>query len=111
MKNVPIIASADNATFSIFQATEEEFASIFPNDQDMEFAEDLCVRLGEDKAGQVLTCLWDRPILKRDAMGIHGTLYFQWADRRTGHPASKREVDWSDEAINPAQRLLFARHR
>lgn len=30
MKNVQVIDGATNATFSLFQATDEEFAAIFP---------------------------------------------------------------------------------
>ena len=30
MKNIQIIDGADNCTFSIFQATDEEFSLIFP---------------------------------------------------------------------------------
>jgi hypothetical protein len=46
MKNIQIIDGAENCTFSIFQATEEEFQVIFPKaDQDIEFSEDLFGRL------------------------------------------------------------------
>jgi len=109
MKNVQIIGGADNATFSIFQATDEEYEAIFPDGRDMELVEDLIERLGEDEAGCVLTPLWSRPILKRDAMGIHGTLYYDNEGRCI--PVSKREVDWDDHSINEAQRALFLRHR
>ena len=111
MKNIQIIDGADNATFSVFQATDEEFSAIFPNDQDMEFAEDFCARVGDDHAQAVLAPIWERPILKRDAAGIHGTLYYDWERRRGGLPASKREVDWDERAINEAQRLLFRENR
>lgn len=107
MKNVQIIDGADNATFSIFQATDDEFAAIFPNDQDMELAEDFHARVGDDRAQAVLTPIWERPILKRDAKGIHGTLYYDWESKRGHLPASKREVDWDELAINEAQRRLF----
>jgi hypothetical protein len=98
-----------NATFSVFQATEEEFAAIFPDDgQDMEFIEDFVARYGgDDQAGIVLSPVWERPILKRDANGIHGTLYYEYQDRRHHLPATKREIDWKDSAINAAQRRLF----
>lgn len=109
MKNIQIIDGAANATFSIFQATEEEYASIFPDHRDMELIEDLFARLGDDAAAQVLNPIWHRPILKRDAVGIHGTLFYDNAQRHI--PSTKREVDWNDGAINPAQRELFARHR
>jgi hypothetical protein len=45
MRNVQIIDGADNATFSLFQATVEEFLAIFPDGRDMELVEDLIARL------------------------------------------------------------------
>jgi hypothetical protein len=42
MKNIQVIDGADNCTFSIFQATDEEFAAIFPQSgQDIQLSEDL----------------------------------------------------------------------
>jgi hypothetical protein len=109
MKNVQIIDGASNATYSLFQATDDEFAAIFPEGRDMETVEDLINRLGEEEASRVLAPLWNRPILKREASGLHGTLFYDNEGRRL--PASKREVDWDERSINPAQRELFARHR
>lgn len=112
MKNIQIIDGALSATFSIFQATEEEFAAIFPaKDQDMELIEDFVERVGNEQARGILEPVWERPILKRDAQGIHGTLYYEYAERRRYLPASKREVDRDDASINRAQRQLFARNR
>jgi hypothetical protein len=111
MKNVQIIDGASNATFSIFQATEDEFAAIFPNERDMEVADDLIERLGEQEAGRVLGGLWERPILKRDAVGIHGTLFYDADNRREFLPSSMREVDWEESFVNEAQRKLFRAHR
>jgi hypothetical protein len=55
MKNVQIIDRAYNATFSIFQATDEEFALLFPGDgQDIEIVEDFMKRLGDADAENVL---------------------------------------------------------
>jgi len=109
MKNIQIIDGANNATFSIFQATAEEFVEIFPDGRDMELAEDLFERLGQEKAAQILEPLWNRPILKSEIIGLHGTLYYDNEHRLI--PSSKREVDWDDHSINQAQRELFARHR
>jgi len=106
---VQIIDGATNATFSIFQATDQEHAAIFPDGRDMELVEDLIARLGEKEASRVLTPLWTRPILKRDAFGVHGTLFYDNEHRDI--PATKREVDWDHRSINPAQRELFSRHR
>jgi hypothetical protein len=112
LKNIQIIDRADNATFSLFQATEEEFAAIFPGQgQDMELIDDFAERVGREQAERVLQPIWGRPILKRDAQGIHGTLYFEYADRRQYLPASKREVDWNPSSINADQRRLFASKR
>ena len=111
MKNIQIIDGAANATFSVFQATDEEFAAIFPDGRDIELVEDLVERIGEEAAGSVLTPVWGRPILKRDAVGVHGTLFYDNDHRRRHIPSSKREVDWADGSINQAQRNLFAQHR
>lgn len=109
MRNVQIIDGASNATYSLFQATDDEFATIFPDCRDMETIEDLHERLGNEDASRVLEGLWSRPILKRDASGLHGTLFYDNDHRQL--PASKREVDWDESSINQAQRELFARHR
>ena len=109
MKNIQVIDGANNATFSIFQATEEEFAAIFPDGRDMELAEDLFERLGDEAARSVVEPIWNRPILKRDALGIHGTLFYDNKHRKI--PPSKREVDWDDTSINQATRDLYAKHR
>lgn len=111
MKNIQIVDGAANATYSVYQATEEEFVAIFPDGRDMELVEDLIERLGDEVAGSVLKPLWNRPILKRDALGIHGTLFYDNEHRRDHIPPSKREIDWDDRSVNQAQRDLFARHR
>lgn len=111
MKNIQIIDGAVNATYSLFQATEDEFVTIFPDGKDMEMVEDLIERLGERAAALMLASLWERPILKRDALGIHGTLFYDNEHRREHIPKTKREVDWDDRSINQAQRNLFVRHR
>ncbi|MBM7044317.1 hypothetical protein JTP94_03975 [Rhizobium lusitanum] len=107
MKNIQIIDGAENATFSIFQATDDEFAVIFPNDQDIELSEDFHERVGDERAQAILTPIWERPVLKREAKGIHGTLYYNWQRKRHHLPASKREVDSDEHGINEAQRRLF----
>ena len=111
MRNIQIIDGADNATFSLFQVTEEEFRSIFPNGQDMELVEDFIERVGDTEAAEILNPIWERPILKRDAMGIHGTLFYDNERRRKYLPPSKREVDWDERGINEAQQQLFRASR
>lgn len=111
MRNILVVDGADNATFSIFQATDDEFRAIFPNGQDMELAEALFERVGDAEATSILSPIWERPILKRDAMGIHGTLFYDNDRRSRRLPKSKREVDWDESAINEAQRRLFRASR
>lgn len=111
MKNIQIIDGAENATFSIFQATDAEFEAIFPEGRDIELADDFFDRLGEAKAREIIDPLWERPILKRDALGIHGTLFYGWDSRRNHLPTSKREVDLNPLSVNTAQRRLFAANR
>src|ERR1700733_5722357 len=61
MKNVQIIDGADNATYSVFTATDEEFATIFPQPgQDLEIGEDYVSRVGEVSANKTLPGLWQR---------------------------------------------------
>jgi len=59
----------------------------------------------------VLAALWARPVLKRDAMGIHGTLFYDADQRRDFLPVSRREVDWDERFVNDAQRTLFRANR
>lgn len=111
MKNIQVIDGATNATFSVFQATTEEFAAIFPGGQDMELIEDLIERMGDDEAACLLAAIWERPILKREVQGIHGTLFYDNGPTRRGIPSSKREIDWDDDSITTSQRSLFMRYR
>lgn len=112
MKIIQVIDGADNATFSLFQATEEEFALLFPGEgQDMALSEDIETYAHADQAFAALRNIWERPILKRDTHGLHGTIFYENERRRPYIPASRREVDTSEASINAAQRALFAKHR
>jgi len=104
VKNVQIIDGADNCTFSIFQLTDAEFALAFPGaGQDIQFAEDLT-----KVAARAVAAAWERPIPKAEAMGLHGTLFYGFANRRDSFPVSKRERDWDERALNEAQRRMYA---
>ena len=112
MKNVQVRDGADNATLSIFRATESELSYLFPNPgQDIELIEDFIARHHENHVAAVLNNLWLRPIHKSKAVGIHGTLFYNYADKRHHLPASKREIDRDPSQINPAERELYASMR
>lgn len=88
MRYVQVIEPAMNCLFDVYAATEEEFSLIFPNqpEQDVEFAEDLYHRLGDDQAKSLLERLWVRRQDKRLVPGIQGTLFFQYPERRELFP-------------------------
>jgi hypothetical protein len=72
---------------------EDDFVVVFPNpSQDVEFIEDLVHRVGEHRAGELVQRGTTRRIHKRDAIGIHGTLFFELSKRRKYFP-NKREDD------------------
>lgn len=108
MKNIQIIDGADNATYSVFQATEEEFQLIFPRKgQDLEIAEAVVKRLGQERSIQLFSPIWERPILKSDINGLHGTLFYDCFEKRHHFPRSKREIDRAESQINQPQRDLY----
>ena len=104
MKNIQVIDGAQNCTFSIFQATDEEFSLVFPEPgQDMQYAEDLP---NNEEIVRALSAVWERPIRKQDAQGIHGTLFYELGRYKQWY-RKKREDAVDPSAINAAQRKLF----
>jgi hypothetical protein len=108
MKN--IIDGADNAVYSVFQATEEEFKAIFPKpNQDLTFSEDICrTKKEEPKFIAIMNAIWERPILKKNAMGIHGTILYNAEHRKSYYPKSRRMIDMNPEAFNWHERDMNA---
>jgi hypothetical protein len=105
MKNIQVIDGALNCTYSVFQATTDEFALLFPEpEQEVQFSEDLA--MDQDEVASALQRIWERPIRKRDAQGIHGTLYWGLEDRK-GFYRELREDGVEPGAVNSAQRRLF----
>jgi hypothetical protein len=112
VKNIQVIDGADNATYSIFQAADDDFELIFPQPgQDIEIVEDYVERVGENEASRTLSRLWQRPIHKREVQGIHGTLYYDYQEKAKYLPKSKREIDRTGGQLNDAQRALYAKLR
>ena len=96
MKNIQAIDGAENSVYDIFAATEEEFALIFPECQDVAFLEEVMARGPERKLDEVFTRIWKRRIPKRDAMGIHGILFCELDHKKQYYPTRRDE-----EATNP----------
>jgi hypothetical protein len=96
MKNIQVIDGADNAVYDIFSATDEEFALIFPAGQDIAFISEVLARGPNAELDEALEKLWKRRIRKRDAMGIHGVLFYELDNKMRYYPTRRDE-----EAINP----------
>ena len=101
MKNIQVIDGANNAVYDIFAATEEEFALIFPEGQDVAFIEEVMARGSETELDAAFLCIWERRIPKSKAMGIHGILFYELDNKMQYYPTQKDE-----EAVNPGGSLL-----
>lgn len=97
MKNIQVIDGARNCVYDIFSATEEEFALIFAEGQDIAFIDEVYLR-GSDEAAlsTAFKALWTRRIVKTQATGIHGLLFYQLDEKKQFYPTRRDE-----EAENP----------
>lgn len=91
MKNIEVIDEAENCLFDVFSATEEEFVLIFPNGQDIEFADDFSERVGESVAAKVLEAIWQRLQDRKMVNGIHGSLFYGFKTRKHIFPTKMLE--------------------
>lgn len=91
-KNIQVIDGAENCTYSVFSATPDVFRQLFPDRTDVEFAEDVFSRLGDERARALLAELWEHPVGKKRVRGIHGTLFYQLSRRKRFFP-TKRESE------------------
>lgn len=74
---IQTIDGALNATHSIWQANNADFALIFPEPgQEVQFDVDLAALPRRRDVGAAFRRLWQHPVRKRDAMGIHGTIFY-----------------------------------
>jgi hypothetical protein len=89
VKNIQVIDGATNCVYPVYAADDTDFDIIFPNGQDVEFAEDLFARLGDDAAQRVTERLWLRPQNKKEIEGIHGTLFYGLLVKKKYYPTKK----------------------
>ena len=101
MKNIQVIDGAINSVYDVFQATDEEFPLIFPANEDVAFIEEVFERGPPEELIAAYKEIWKRRIPKREAMGIHGLLFFELEDKMKYYPTRRDE-----EAINPDGSLL-----
>ena len=96
MKNIQVIDGADNCVYDIFALTEDEFLLIFPAGTDIAFSDEVWARGPEKELAEAFSRIWTRRLAKRDAVGIHGQLFYQLDHKMQYYPTRKDE-----EAINP----------
>jgi hypothetical protein len=105
MKNIMIVDSAANCTYSVYQATELEFGLIFPKSgQDIQFHDEM--RKGK-KIIMALSEIWKRPILKKNALGIHGVIFYGHPEKKEYLPESRRSIDMNRSYVNPYEAEIF----
>lgn len=96
MKNIQVFDGADNAVYDIFAATDEEFGLIFPDGTDVAFIDEVYEKHSEEILDTVFDAIWKRRVPKRQAMGIHGILFYECEQKKVYY-ATRRD----EEAINP----------
>jgi hypothetical protein len=90
MKNIQVIDAAENCLHSIFEVSNSDFNLIFhASGQDIEFSDDLYERLVEQGEISFYKRLWDKPIDKKRANGIHGTIFYDLAFKKKYYPTKK----------------------
>lgn len=96
MKNIQVIDDAVNCVYDIFSATDDEFALIFPPGTDIAFIDEVFAREDESRLLQAFNEIWKRRKPKKEALGIHGVLFYGNEDKKEFYP------DRTDEgARNP----------
>ncbi|SEJ14372.1 hypothetical protein SAMN04244572_02907 [Azotobacter beijerinckii] len=96
MKNIQVFDSAINAVYDIFSATDEEFALIFPDGEDVAFIDEVYGRESTHELNLVFERIWARRVPKKEAMGIHGILFYELDEKKEFYPTRRDE-----EARNP----------
>ncbi len=96
MKNIQVIDGAENAVYDVFTATDDEFALIFPGETDIAFIDEVIERSGGVRLEAAFKAMWTRRVAKKDAMGIHGVLFYGLEEKKAYYPTRRDE-----EAANP----------
>ena len=96
MKNIQIIDGADNCVYDIFSATDNQFNLIFPQGTDIAFINEVYGRENREALDIAFTEIWKRRIAKKDAIGIHGILFYENDHKMEFYPTRTDE-----DACNP----------
>jgi hypothetical protein len=96
VKNIQVFDGANNAVYDIFAATDEEFSLLFPDGTDVAFIDEVYQKQPSKTLDAVFTEIWKRRVPKRQAMGIHGLLFYECEHKKFYYPTRRDE-----EAVNP----------
>lgn len=91
MRNIQVFDGALNALYDVFAATEEEFALIFPDGEDVAFIDEVYEKGDEAALDDAFNRIWKRRIRKCDAMGIHGMLFYELDSKKQYYPSRRDE--------------------
>jgi hypothetical protein len=109
-----VVDDALNCTFPLYGVTQSELHAIFGKGRDIAFIDEVNQRLG-GRAGTILSRVWERPMLKHRARGIHGTLFYLQNSRRLESAMrtwpTRRECEVFPSAIPYQMREMFERER
>lgn len=90
------IDGAQNCVYDVFEITDEQFRILFPAPgQDIAFAEDFAQQISAEDE-EKMSGMWEKRIPKKDALGIHGTIFYELEHKREYYPTLRDE-----EACNP----------
>src|SRR5262245_17137054 len=96
MKNIMVVDGAENCVYDVFATPDDDFALIFPDGTDIAFIEDIERSPNAELVFEALKRTWLNRIPKREAVGIHGILFYQLYGKRKYYPTLRDE-----EAVNP----------
>ena len=96
MKNIQVFDGAENAVYDIFAATDDEFALIFQDDTDVAFIDEVYQQQSKQDLDMAFSEIWKRRVPKREAMGIHGILFYECEHKKAYYPTRRDE-----DAVNP----------
>lgn len=96
MKNIQVFDGASNAVYDIFAATDDEFALLFPAGEDVAFIDEVYARETPERLERAFAQIYSRRVAKKEAMGIHGLLFYGLEERKPFYPTRRDE-----EAQNP----------
>lgn len=96
MKNIQIIEPANNCMYDIFACTNEDFEVLFPGGTNIAFHDEIWARSKnakhlKERLEKIFSDLWNHPLRKADAMGIHGIIFYQLEHKKQFYPTRKDE--------------------